>query len=64
LASGQGTEAAKEFQKIIDHNGVVWNCATGALTHVGLARANEMQSKQAKGAEADAARVRALTQYK
>ena len=26
LASGQGKEAAAEFQKILDHPGVVWNC--------------------------------------
>jgi predicted Zn-dependent protease len=27
LAAGQGKEAAAEFQKILDHNGLVWNCA-------------------------------------
>ncbi|MGA8622739.1 MAG: hypothetical protein WB660_29980, partial [Candidatus Sulfotelmatobacter sp.] len=31
LASGQATDAATEFQKIIDHAGMVWNCSTGAL---------------------------------
>jgi eukaryotic-like serine/threonine-protein kinase len=31
--------AAGEFQKIIDHPGLVWNCATGALAHLELARA-------------------------
>jgi tetratricopeptide (TPR) repeat protein len=64
LASGQATDAATEFQKIIDHAGMVWNCATGALAHLGLARANALESKKAKGAVADAARVRALSQYK
>ena len=64
LASGQATDAATEFQKIIDHAGMVWNCATGALAHLGLARANALESKKAKGAVADAARVRALNQYK
>lgn len=63
LASGQATDAATEFQKIIDHAGMVWNCSTGALAHLGLARANALQSKKAKGAVADAARVRALSQY-
>ncbi len=43
---------------------MVWNCATGALAHLGLARANTLESKKAKGAVADAARVRALNQYK
>ena len=64
LASGQGSAAAAEFQKILDHNGIVWNCWTGALAHVGVARANAMQSKAVEGADADAARVRALTAYK
>ena len=39
LAAGKGSEAAAEFQKILDHNGIVWNCWTGALAHLGLARA-------------------------
>ena len=64
LVLGQVANAATEFQKIIDHSGMVWNCATGALAHLGLARANALESKQAKGAVADAARVRALSQYK
>ena len=31
LAAGQGSAAAAEFQKILDHSGIVWNCWTGAL---------------------------------
>jgi serine/threonine protein kinase/Tfp pilus assembly protein PilF len=64
LAAGQGREAAAEFQKLIDHNGVVWNCWTGALARLGVARANAMQAKNSTGADADAARVRALAAYK
>jgi tetratricopeptide (TPR) repeat protein len=64
LAAGQGKEAAAEFQKIIDHSGIVWNCWTGALAHLGVARANALQSRTAQGADADAARVRALAAYK
>jgi serine/threonine protein kinase/tetratricopeptide (TPR) repeat protein len=64
LAAGQGVQAAAEFQKIIDHNGIVWNCWTGALAHLGMARANVLQMKTATGADADAARVRALAAYK
>ncbi len=63
LAAGQGTAAA-EFQKILDHSGIVWNCWTGALAHLGVARANASQSRTLQGADADAARVRALTAYK
>jgi serine/threonine protein kinase/tetratricopeptide (TPR) repeat protein len=44
LAAGQGTQAAAEFQKILDHSGIVWNCWTGALAHLGVARANALQA--------------------
>jgi len=64
LASGQGTLAAAEFQKILDHSGIVWNCWTGALAHLGVARANALQARTSQGADADAARVRALAAYK
>ena len=64
LAAGQGGAAATEFQKILDHSGIVWNCWTGALAHLGVARANALQAKSAQGADADAARVRALAAYK
>ncbi|HZD31400.1 MAG TPA: hypothetical protein VE779_07040, partial [Candidatus Angelobacter sp.] len=64
LAAGQGKEAAAEFQKILDHNGIVWNCWTGALARLGVARANALQAKTSQGADADAARVRALAAYK
>src|SRR5271156_2048296 len=64
LAAGQGSAAAAEFQKILDHSGIVWNCWTGALAHLGVARANALQSRTSQGADADAARVRALAAYK
>jgi hypothetical protein len=64
LAAGQGSPAATEFQKIIDHSGIVWNCWTGALAHLGVARANALQARTSQGADADAARVRALADYK
>ncbi|MGC2356376.1 MAG: tetratricopeptide repeat protein, partial [Candidatus Acidiferrum sp.] len=66
LAAGQGNAAAAEFQKILDHSGIVWNCWTGALAHLGVARANALQSRtsQERSADADAARVRALAAYK
>jgi hypothetical protein len=64
LATGQGSAAAAEFKKIIDHNGIVWNCWTGGLAHLGVARANTLQSRNSQGADADAARVRALAGYK
>jgi eukaryotic-like serine/threonine-protein kinase len=63
LAAGQGSAAAVEFQKILNHNGIVWNCWTGALAHLGVARANALQSRTSQKADADAARARALAAY-
>ncbi|MGB8832293.1 MAG: tetratricopeptide repeat protein, partial [Candidatus Sulfotelmatobacter sp.] len=64
LAAEQGRAAAAEFEKIVDHSGVVWNCWTGALAHLGVARANALEARTLQGADADAARVRALAAYK
>jgi tetratricopeptide (TPR) repeat protein len=64
LAAGQGSPAAAEFQRILDHSGIVWNCWTGALAHLGMARANALESRISQGADGDAARVRALAAYK
>jgi serine/threonine protein kinase/tetratricopeptide (TPR) repeat protein len=64
LAAGNGSAAAAEFQKILDHSGIIANCWTGALAHLGVARANVLQSRTSQGADADAARVRALAAYK
>jgi eukaryotic-like serine/threonine-protein kinase len=64
LAAGHGRESAAEFQKILDHSGMVWNCWTGALAHLGVARANALQARTSQGADADAARARALAAYK
>jgi serine/threonine protein kinase/tetratricopeptide (TPR) repeat protein len=64
LAMGNGNAAAGEFQKILDHSGIVQNCLTGAMAHLGVARANALQSRTSQGADADAARVRALAAYK
>jgi serine/threonine protein kinase/tetratricopeptide (TPR) repeat protein len=64
LAAGQGNAAAAEFQKVLDHSGIVKNCWTGALAHLGVARANALQAKTSQGADADAARTRAPAAYK
>ena len=44
----QGREAAAEFQKILDHRGIVVNSPIGALAHLGLARAYVTQGDTAK----------------
>ena len=35
----QGSQAVAEFQKILDHRGIVWNEPIGALAHLQLGRA-------------------------
>jgi eukaryotic-like serine/threonine-protein kinase len=62
LEAGQGALAAAEFQKILDHSGIVWNCWTGALAHLGVARANVLQAKTSRTVDA-AALVRAVKAY-
>ncbi len=64
LSTGKSTAAAGEFQRIHDHNGIVWNCPTGALAHLGLARANALEARTDKGVAADAALARALADYR
>jgi serine/threonine protein kinase/Flp pilus assembly protein TadD len=44
LASHQGAAAAAEFQRILDHPGLVLNCPMGAIADVGLARAYALQA--------------------
>jgi hypothetical protein len=48
LAAHQGSEAAAEFQKILDHSGIVLNQPIGALAHLGLARAYMLQGNTVK----------------
>src|SRR5690242_5554854 len=64
LANRDGGAAAVEFKKILDHSGLVWNCWTGALARLGLARANALQTDTSRGTDADAVRVRAINAYK
>jgi eukaryotic-like serine/threonine-protein kinase len=48
LTTHQGTEAAAEFQKILDHRGIVSNSPIGALAHLQLGRAYAMQGDTTK----------------
>jgi len=61
LAAKQGTAAQVEFQKILDHPGVVGNQPIGALAHLGLARAYALDGNIPK---ARAAYVDFLTLWK
>jgi eukaryotic-like serine/threonine-protein kinase len=48
LAQRQGSDAAAEFQKFIEHRGLVGNCPLGALARLGLGRAYALQGDTAK----------------
>ena len=50
LSVNHGSEAAAEFQRILDHRGIVLNEAIGALAHLGLARAYVLQGDTIKAA--------------
>jgi eukaryotic-like serine/threonine-protein kinase len=52
LAAHQGSEAADEFQKILDHRGIVLNEPIGALAHLQLGRAYALQGDNAKAKDA------------
>ncbi len=48
LGAKQGSAATSEFQKILDHRGLVSNCWTGTLAHLGLARSYALSGNNAK----------------
>jgi tetratricopeptide (TPR) repeat protein len=48
LLARQGKKAAAEFQKIIDHRGIVLNFPLGALAHLGSGRAYALQGDNRK----------------
>jgi tetratricopeptide (TPR) repeat protein len=48
LATGRGSEAAREFQKLVENRSIVQNCPLGALAHLGLGRAYALQGDAAK----------------
>ena len=62
LAAGDGAAAAAEFQKVLNHGGIAWNCFTGALAKLGLARA-EALSWRSSGKSDAGAQARARSAY-
>ena len=58
-----GAAAATEFQKVIDHPGIVQNFPISALSRLGLARALAMQAESSHGDDSVSAREKALRAY-
>lgn len=48
LAARRGSEAAAEFQKILEHRGIVGNALIGALAHLQIGRAYALQGETAR----------------
>ena len=63
LAAKKGPEAAAEFQKLINHSGLVMFETVGALAHLGLGRAYALQAQSSQGADAETARANACKAY-
>jgi tetratricopeptide (TPR) repeat protein len=63
LAGHQGREAAAEFQKTLDHRGMLGNETIGSLAHLGLARAYALEAQSLQGPDVDAARAKARAAY-
>ena len=63
LAAHQGSEAAAEFQKILDHRGIALNEPIGALAHLQLGRAYSLAAQSLQGADAAAALAHARSAY-
>jgi hypothetical protein len=52
LAAHHGAEAAVEFQKILDHRGIVLSDPIGALAHLQLGRAYALAGNETKAKSA------------
>ena len=64
LAAGQGRLPLPSFRRFSTTVALSGIAGRERLAHLGVARANALQSRNSQGAEADAARVRALAAYK
>lgn len=63
LAARQGPEAAAEFQRVLDHPGIVLNGPIGALARLQLGRSYELEARTSRGTDASAARAKARGAY-
>lgn len=63
LEAGRGREAAAEFQKVLDHRGIVLADPIGALARLQLGRAYALEAQALHGTDADAAWAKARAAY-
>jgi tetratricopeptide (TPR) repeat protein len=64
LGAQQGSAAFADFQTILDHRGLLWNCTTGPLSRLGLARTYALYARSTRGADAEADFVKSRAAYK
>jgi eukaryotic-like serine/threonine-protein kinase len=64
LAAGNGPAAAAEFQRLLDHPGLVGNDVTAALAHLYLARARTLEATTLQSPAADSTKAQARAAYR
>lgn len=63
LALHQGALAAAQFRNILNHRGLILNCPLGALAHLQLGRAYEVDARTARGEAKRAGLAKARASY-
>jgi eukaryotic-like serine/threonine-protein kinase len=63
LAAHRGAEAVGEFQKILDHRGIVLNAPIGPLAYLSLGRAYALEAGESQGNNAASFRAKARAAY-
>jgi eukaryotic-like serine/threonine-protein kinase len=63
LMMRRSADAAKEYQKIVDHRGFMLACPLRSLAQLGVARSDALLAQTAQGADAEAARSKARAAY-
>jgi DNA-binding winged helix-turn-helix (wHTH) protein/tetratricopeptide (TPR) repeat protein len=63
LAAGNGPAAAAEFQRLLDHPGLVGNDVTAALAHLYLGRARTLEAATLQSPAANSTRAQARAAY-
>jgi eukaryotic-like serine/threonine-protein kinase len=63
LAAGNGSAAAAEFQRLLDHPGLVGNDVTAALAHLYLGRALSLETTTLQSPAAESTKAQARAAY-